>query len=214
MSSLKVVIKVGGSLMNYPYQLKEILKGISVLAEQHNVLVVPGGGASADQVRDLHTRRFLSDSGAHWLAIKCMDLNANIMVDIHPSLNLHSGIDALEKWAEGKSFIIQPYELLKSSDRLPHSWDVTSDSIALWMGIQKDADAVLLLKSVRPYFKWLSDIQSETEPAMPKSLQFLIDKEIIDRYIAQLHPKFKGDIYVLNGLWLENLSEIIDKRAQ
>jgi hypothetical protein len=60
----------------------------------------------------------------------------------------------------------------------------------------------------------LSDIQSETEPALPESLQFLIDKEIIDRYMAQLHSKFKGDIYVLNGLWLENLSEIIAKGAQ
>ena len=47
-----------------------------------------------------------------------------------------------------------------------------------------------------------------------ETLQYLIDKEIIDRYLAQLHPKFKGNIYVLNGLWLENLSEIIDNGAQ
>jgi aspartokinase-like uncharacterized kinase len=211
---LKVVIKVGGSLMNYPYQLREILKRISAIAEQRNVLVVPGGGHFADYVREIHGRRYISDSAAHWLAIRCMDLTGTIMADIRPTLALYSGTDALEKWAKGESFIIQPYELLKSYDRLPHSWDVTSDSIALWMGIQGDADAVLILKSINPFLKWWSVVQSETEVAKPENLQYLVDKNILDRYILQLHPKFSGDFYVLNGLWLDRLSEVIDKADQ
>jgi len=62
--------------------------------------------------------------------------------------------------------------------------------------------------------KWWSVIQSETDAVRPESLQYLIDKEIIDRYISQLYPKFKGDFYVLNGLRPENLSEIINKQSQ
>jgi len=214
MSVLKVVIKVGGSLMNHPYQLREILKIISDIAEQRKVLIVPGGAYFANRIRELHSRKYLSDSAAHWLAIRCMDLSGSLMADIQPSWSLYSGIDAFKRWADGESFIIQPYELLKSHDRLPHSWDVTSDSISLWMGIQGEADAVLILKSISPFMKWWSVIQSETDAVRPESLQYLIDKEIIDRYISQLYPKFKGDFYVLNGLRPENLSEIINKQSQ
>jgi aspartokinase-like uncharacterized kinase len=214
MTLLKLVIKVGGSLMNNPYQLKQILKIISVVAEQRSVVVVPGGGAFADQIRDLHTRRYLSNSDAHWLAIRCMDLNGSIMADFQSSLSLYPGADALEKWTEGESFIIQPYELLKSYDRLPHSWDVTSDSIAFWMGIQGDSDAVILLKSINPYVRWLKVVQSETEAVKPESFQYLVSKEIIDRYMAQLYSKFKGNLYVMNGLRPENMSVILARYAQ
>ncbi|MHA1937631.1 MAG: amino acid kinase family protein [Candidatus Thorarchaeota archaeon] len=211
---MKLVIKVGGSLMNHPYQLRQILKIISVVAEQRSVIVIPGGGTFADQIRDLHTRKYLSNSGAHWLAIRCMDLNGSIMADIQSSLSFYSRADAFDKWTEGKSFIIQPYKLLKSYDRLPHSWDVTSDSIALWMGIQGDADAVILLKSINPFVKWLKVVQSETEAVRPESLQYLVGKDIVDRYMAQLFSKFKGNLYVLNGLWPENMSVILARYVQ
>ena len=206
---LKVVIKVGGSLMNYPYQLKEILKVISVQSERHNVLVVPGGGAFADKVRDFHSRKYLSDSAAHWLAIRSMNLTAAILADMHSSMSYYSEKDALERWAEGQSFILQPYELLKSYDRLPHSWDVTSDSIAYWIGIEGDADVVLFLKSINPFAKWLSVVQSETEPVGPESFEYLVKKDIIDPYMVYLQSKFQGYFYVLNGLWPENLSVIL-----
>ncbi|MHA2603470.1 MAG: amino acid kinase family protein [Candidatus Thorarchaeota archaeon SMTZ1-83] len=189
-----MVIKVGGSLMNHPYQLREILKIISDIAEQRKVLIVPGGAYFANRIRELHSRKYLSDSAAHWLAIRCMDLSGSLMADMQPSWSLYSGIDAFKRWADGESFIIQPYELLKSHDRLPHSWDVTSDSISLWMGIQGEADAVLILKSISPFMKWWSVIQSETDAVRPESL--------------------KGDFYVLNGLRPENLSEIINKQSQ
>jgi aspartokinase-like uncharacterized kinase len=143
-----------------------------------------------------------------------MDLNGSVMADIESSMSLYSGADAFDKWAEEESFIFQPYELLKSYDRLPHSWDVTSDSIALWMGIQGDAAAVILLKSVNPFVKWLKVVQSETEAVKPESFQYLVDKEIIDRYMAQLYSKFKGNLYVLNGLRPENMSVILTKYAQ
>ncbi len=214
MNPLKLVIKIGGSLMNHPYKLREILRRISGIVEHRSVLIVPGGGSFADRIRDLHARKYLSNSNAHWLAIRCMDLNGSIMADIQSSLSLYSGTDALDKWAKGESFIIQSYELLKSYDRLPHSWDVTSDSIALWTGIQGDAYRVILLKSINPFMTWLKAVQSETEAVKPESLQHLISKEIIDRYMAQLYSKYNGELYVTNGLWPENLSAILAKDAQ
>ncbi|MFW9847158.1 MAG: hypothetical protein ACFFD6_10445 [Candidatus Thorarchaeota archaeon] len=211
---MKLVIKVGGSLIDELYPARTLLKTIATIAEQRSVLVVPGGGAFADIIRVAHSKGFVSDSAAHWLAIKCMDLNAMIMADIQPSLNLCSEADAFDRWAEGESFIIQPYNLLKSYDRLPHSWGVTSDSIALWLGIQGDADAVVLLKSTDPFTKRGSTIQSETEVVRPNSLQHLVNEETIDPYIASLLPEYKGDFYVLNGRMPDSLLGIIEQPTQ
>ncbi|MFX1473480.1 MAG: hypothetical protein ACFFBM_13310 [Promethearchaeota archaeon] len=212
--ALKVVVKVGGSVMNYPYELREILKAISIYSERHSMLVVPGGGAFANTVRYYHTRKFLSDSAAHWLAIKCMGLTGAILADMQSILSICSGVDALERWADGQSFIIQPYELLKFHDRLPHSWDVTSDSIAYWIGIEGDADVVIFLKSVNPFAKWFTVVQSETEPVKPKSFEYLVEKAIIDPYMVYLQSKFQGYFYVMNGLWPENLAAILDVPEQ
>ena len=38
-------------------------------------------------------------------------------------------------------------ESLAPSERLPHTWDVTSDSLAAWVTIRWPADRLILLKS-------------------------------------------------------------------
>jgi hypothetical protein len=44
--------------------------------------------------------------------------------------------------------ILAPYEWLRRVDPLPHSWDVTSDSIAAWVASAVGAKRLLLLKPV------------------------------------------------------------------
>jgi aspartokinase-like uncharacterized kinase len=42
--------------------------------------------------------------------------------------------------------VLAPYAWLRDADPLPHSWDVTSDSIAAWVAGQVGASRLVLLK--------------------------------------------------------------------
>jgi aspartokinase-like uncharacterized kinase len=47
-------------------------------------------------------------------------------------------IDSLEI-PEKRTYILLPYSILKEKDELPHTWDVTSDTIAAWVAFQLGA---------------------------------------------------------------------------
>ena len=57
--SLDAVLKIGGSLSRGG-GLERLCREISRLGERHHLLVVPGGGGFADQVREAY-RRFTLD---------------------------------------------------------------------------------------------------------------------------------------------------------
>jgi len=42
--------------------------------------------------------------------------------------------------------VLAPYRWLRAADPLPHSWEVTSDSIAAWLAGQVRARRVVLIK--------------------------------------------------------------------
>ena len=43
--------------------------------------------------------------------------------------------------------VIAPLEWLRAADPLPHSWDITSDSIAAWLAEQLSAARLIVIKS-------------------------------------------------------------------
>jgi aspartokinase-like uncharacterized kinase len=42
--------------------------------------------------------------------------------------------------------VLAPYQWLREADPLPHSWDVTSDSISAWVAGQIGASRLVLVK--------------------------------------------------------------------
>ena len=76
-----------------------------------------------------------------------------------------------------KDWLIASERELNSSSRLPHSWDVTSDSIAAWASIQLHATELILLKSC--------DV-SETTVAELTGLG------IVDAYLPTLNPQLQN----------------------
>jgi aspartokinase-like uncharacterized kinase len=63
--------------------------------------------------------------------------------------------------ARGRIPVLAPYRWLREADPLPHSWDVTSDSIAAWVAAEIGARQLILIKPstgdqhtvVDPYFE-------------------------------------------------------------
>ncbi len=140
------VVKVGGSL----YDLPDLGPRLQVWMERLGgpVLLVPGGGSAADVVRAYDRRHRLGEEAAHWLALRAMSLNAHFLqallpravVVSHPGMSSSAGLTLLDAHA---------FALADEGNRgcLPHTWEVTSDSIAARAAVLAAARLVLL-KSV------------------------------------------------------------------
>jgi aspartokinase-like uncharacterized kinase len=144
---MKVVIKIGGSLIREAPELisrlvKEFGPGDSKAAENtraygeipFSVLIVPGGGLFADAVRIVDEKHSIGADAAHWMAVLGIEQYAFYLQDKSGA----PATDLITDIPQGVS-ILFPYRLLKTEDPLPHTWDVTSDTIAAWVAKQTGA---------------------------------------------------------------------------
>ena len=140
------VVKIGGSLETAP-GLRELLE---VLVEYggSKIIIVPGGGRFADQVRAEQKATAMGDATAHRLAIQGMEHYAAVLCGTDTRLypvtdpaapGSAGGILSVPVWLPGKLLADQP--------GIPCNWQVTSDSLALWLADRIGAEALILVKS-------------------------------------------------------------------
>ncbi len=138
------VIKLGGSLLSDPYCLKQCLQTIEQKAGD-KVVIVPGGGVFADQVRQQQQKWQFDDLTAHQMAIMAMKQTAMLLHSIKPEFKLLDRLSALQVSAAVSIWSPDLYELNSAS--IAASWDVTSDSLAAWLANQLTAKELILVKS-------------------------------------------------------------------
>jgi hypothetical protein len=145
--TVDTVVKVGGSLLANTKQLDAVLDVIAAASRERRLLVVPGGGPFADAVRGVHHLVGLPETAAHWMAILGMDQYGHVVVSRLDGSTLVSR--PREIWAafeEARLPVLAPSRWLEEVDPLPHSWDVTSDSIAAWVAGALGAACLVLVK--------------------------------------------------------------------
>jgi aspartokinase-like uncharacterized kinase len=157
-------VKVGGALLNAPDTFAWAVRELAGAPRDGSVLVVPGGGPFADAVRDVERCVGLSDSAAHWAAVLAMNQCAHVLAAHLPGADLTE--NPLRRPPAHHIPVLAPYTWLRSTDPLPHSWDVTSDSIAAHVARVTGARRLILMKlasSVDPYFKHVAPAGSGLE---------------------------------------------------
>ena len=144
---VEAVVKIGGSLLSLSDALPPTLAALERIAATRAILIVPGGGPFADVVRAASTNHDLSDDDAHWMAILGMEQFALMLATRIRNAELVSRRGEIARaLARGKIPVLAPYRWLREADPLPHSWDVTSDSIAAWVATQVHAPRLILIK--------------------------------------------------------------------
>jgi len=127
----------------------DALRAVAAVLDRsaRRVLVVAGGGPFAHAVRELDGRLGLGDDAAHWMAVLAMEQYAIALSTLIPRARLvESRSDVERALVDGALPLLLPYRWLRDADPLPHSWDVTSDSIAAWVAGALGAGLLVLVK--------------------------------------------------------------------
>ena len=182
-----IVVKVGGGLLRRD-GLDGLRRGCADaagLARSRPVLIVPGGGAFADVVRGVDRQVGLSETLAHRLALSAMDQLGRLLAELLPAA------------AEPQTQLMPPAGLrlllaapaFADRPEIPESWDVTSDSLAVYAAAAIGALVAVLLKPVAGLFEpWPR--ANPTDRPIPKltaaalgELQGRGDGRAVDRHL-------------------------------
>jgi aspartokinase-like uncharacterized kinase len=177
MVAAPIVVKVGGSLFDWP-ELRPRLLGFLDKLPINRMLVVPGGGPTANAIRHLDRLHALGEEASHWLALRAMALNAHFLAELlAPAQIVQDPAACSPAWRQGRRAILDGHAFARAEERdhpadvLPHCWAVTSDSLAARAAVVAGAMQLVLLKSVTvpPATTWAEAARRGwVDPAFPK----------------------------------------------
>ena len=201
------LIKIGGSLVRRAPSLKKLLHEIAVLTEAgHKFLIVAGGGAGVDYVRQLQEKYDLNDSVVHWMAISAMDINTALMQSLLPSA---CPISISRRFAAIRHniYMIRGLDEITLHE-LPESWEVPSDSIAYYLAQKLKAQKCILLKDVDGIYEQVHDKNSLSRRVGADEIAKYAGG-CIDKFIPVLMRKWLQPLYIINGNYPERLRQLI-----
>ena len=142
------IVKLGGSLAHDP----RVALWLAMLAELGGgrVTVVPGGGIFADAVRTSQRHWHFDDLPAHNMAVLGMAQTAHLFHALEPRLTLASDEAGIRRALHaGQPALWLPFMLLRDAPDLLTTWEVTSDSLALWLARLLNAERLVLVKACK-----------------------------------------------------------------
>ena len=140
------VVKLGGSLANS----EELPRWLEVIATAGagQAVLVPGGGRWADEVREAQKREGFNDRVAHRKALRAMEQYGRVLASTRPGFVPSDSIATIcEVLKSSQVPVWMPYEMVVADPSIPETWDVTSDSLSVWLAGKMNASTLLLVKS-------------------------------------------------------------------
>jgi aspartokinase-like uncharacterized kinase len=213
---MRALYKLGGSLLEdagfVPRLASFLTQEARRSAEQgtpFEPMIVVGGGRTADLVRGWDQRFQLGDEPAHWLALASLALNERLLEALFINARIvYDEDDLYATWQQALVPILQTetwvhhFELLAEEPDpadilLPHNWNVTSDTIALWLADKLEATEFHLIKSCEPAEGEKFSLESISQADM-------VDPTFQDMW-QQIHAPRSGMESKRIVLWWNNL---------
>ena len=141
------VIKLGGSLLSSG----SLQEWLSVIIEHGagKLVIVPGGGIFADKVREEQQKWKFDDKAAHQMALLAMEQYAHLLQSYAPDLDLADSIQGIEKAISLNQVPVWlPFKMINACQDVSANWNITSDSLSLWLAAQLNAEHTMLVKSL------------------------------------------------------------------
>jgi aspartokinase-like uncharacterized kinase len=165
------------------------------------MVIVPGGGPFADAVRLAQKRLKFSDATAHHMALLAMEQYGRAMIGLAASLNPADTVRSIRDCLkDAKTPVWLPAKIVLGRPEIAESWDVTSDSLALWLAARLRARGLILVKSARM-------------PVMPQSAASLSRRGIIDAAFPGLMASLAVPCWCIEARHLRHAVEAFRKAA-
>jgi aspartokinase-like uncharacterized kinase len=212
---IEAVIKIGGNiLVNHLGSAGPLFKTISELGRHHRLIVTPGGGSLADEVRRMYAKFNLSESTAHNMAILAIDQMAFMISQfLERSQIVFDPSDARRTTKGHQVAIIAPFRLMHNRDPLPHSWSVTSDSVAAYIARTMRAEKLILLKDVDGIYsddpKKVKDATFVEKITASELIETMSKPTCIDKMVPKVLRNSKIRTHIVNGLYPDRLESIL-----
>jgi aspartokinase-like uncharacterized kinase len=142
------VVKVGGSLC-YRAALAAWLDQLGCYG-LGQVVIVPGGGPFADQVRAAQDSWGFADAVAHRMAMQGMDQFGQLMMGLRPDLVAAGSLAEVRQALANGQVPVWMAGRDPAGGNTPASWDVTSDSLAAFLAERLGAEHLVLVKRTAP----------------------------------------------------------------
>ena len=205
------LLKIGGSLVNHPEVFKKLMTNLSEWSKNKKFGIITGGGILADKIRDFYEIYSLSEDNANWMAIKTQDILSSLINSMIENSILVDDLAGIKEIPNDQIPIIEPYKILRKSDELPHSWSVTGDAIAIYIGKLLKVKNIILVKDVDGIF------EDFTNPSAPKMLLKSLNltqlgalkSSCIDSYSTKLLRDSKINLYLVNGFYPDRILAIL-----
>jgi aspartokinase-like uncharacterized kinase len=209
--SLEAVLKIGGSLSRGA-ALEALCREISRLGEHYPLLIVPGGGTFADLVRDVYRRYDLTETAAHSMALLAMDQYGYLLNRLIAGSLLTSELDVACSAADaGRTAVFLPSILVARANPLPHSWEVTSDSISAWIAHRAHSRRLVLLKDVDGLLKAGRSHDTSASLIEEMTVEHLNGHSGgVDEFLPQFLASIHLETWVISGLHPERLARLLE----
>ena len=210
------VVKIGGSLLSYPEKLRTLCVKLSEVSKKHKLIIIPGGGEFADAVRHTDKLFNLSSVASHRMAILGIDQYGFLLSDLMPHSYVINQLENVKRiWDLGKLPIFLPSNFLFSEDPLENSWDVTSDSIAVYIAAQLHANRVVLVTDVNGVYTRdpakFPDAKLINKLSV-KELLKMNNRTSVDKFLPKLLLQLQIECFVVNGLYPDRVESVLDGR--
>ncbi len=224
MEYTSVVFKIGGKILENFEDLNSTISQLTQLYDKgriQKIILIPGGGTLANFIRKVYKELKFTEELGHWMGVISMNYNGIELNKKFPELDIIEDIKRLKK-LDKSLCIFLPYQFLKETDRLPHSWDVTSDSISLFLTKELEIPHCFLIKDVDGIYNNENQVMKELTTSEYKKMKKSgklsefesIEEELknqsrpVDSYLITSIEKWKISCVILNGK--ANTYRIID----
>jgi aspartokinase-like uncharacterized kinase len=177
------------------------------------ILGGPGGGKFADVVREFDQQFALSCDISHRMAILGMEQFGLLLSNIIPDSCATYSLNEAKQLSESQTVpIFLPSRLMFREDSLENSWNVTSDSIATFIGSRLCVNKVILVTDVDGIFTKDPEKYSNAKLIKKLSAGELLKfgkRTSVDQFLPKLLSKTQTNCYVVNGKYPERIEAIL-----